>query len=98
MGRTLYYYAKHITYNLQTQVLFDRVKIQLPTSNFEENFKISLKSYPSKRLKSIILDCFDFNLNWIENEIKEVDFTKEITQHQSDHEFLKKKVDNFYLN
>lgn len=98
MGRKLYYYGKHIVYNLPTETLFTEIHLTIPSENPELNFEIDGElKYPIDSLKSAILDCFDFNFDWMENEIKKVDLNDEITNPLEDHPFLKNKVKNFIL-
>jgi hypothetical protein len=48
-------------------------------------------------LESAILDVFDFNMNWLETEIKKVDWSTEITNPLEDYNFLKKKIKDFII-
>jgi hypothetical protein len=48
-------------------------------------------------LKSAILDMFDFDMMWIKNEIKKVDWSLEITNPLEDYEFLKVKLKDFLI-
>jgi len=97
MGRLFYYYGKHITYNLEDHLLFENLKLVIPNSDFEKKFEIYVSNYPNDSLKSNILDCFDFNFTWIINELNKVDLSDEIIKAKTDHDFLKRKVENFYL-
>jgi hypothetical protein len=49
-------------------------------------------NYGDDRLKSYLLDTFDFNYNKIREEIKKVDLSFEITNPLDDYEFLKTKI------
>ena len=48
-------------------------------------------------LKSAILDVFDFDMSWLETEMKKVDWSIELTNPLQDYDFLKKKVDGFVI-
>jgi hypothetical protein len=101
-GRLLYYYGKHIVYNIPSNVPFESLTLTLSNKKNSEgeiifdicdNFSDSL----DESLTSAILDLFDFDMSWIENEIKKVDWSLEITNPLEDYEFLKKKVKDFII-
>jgi hypothetical protein len=48
-------------------------------------------------LESAILDVFDFDMNWLETEIKKVDWSIEITNPLEDYDFLKVKIKDFVV-
>jgi len=48
-------------------------------------------------LTSAILDVFDFEMSWLESEMKKVDWFIEITNPLKDYDFLKKKIKDFIL-
>jgi hypothetical protein len=48
--------------------------------------------YGDDKLKSYLLDTFDFNYNKIREEIKKVDLSFEITNPLDDYKFLKTKI------
>jgi hypothetical protein len=48
-------------------------------------------------LTSAILDVFDFNMSWLEQEIKKVDWSIEITNPLEDYSFLTKKIKEFII-
>jgi hypothetical protein len=48
-------------------------------------------------LTSAILDVFDFDMSSLENDIKKVDWSFEITNPLEDYDFLKKKVKDFIV-
>jgi hypothetical protein len=48
-------------------------------------------------LTSAILDVFDFNMTWLEKDIKKVDCYIEITNPLEDYDFLKKKIKDFII-
>jgi hypothetical protein len=101
-GRLLYYYGKHIVYNIPSNVPFESLTLTLSNKKNSEgevifdvcdNFSNSI----DESLTSAILDVFDFDMSWIESEIKKVDWSLEITNPLEDYEFLKKKVKDFII-
>jgi hypothetical protein len=48
-------------------------------------------------LTSAILDVFDFNMSWLETDIKKVDWSIEITNPLEDYDFLKKRIKDFII-
>jgi hypothetical protein len=48
-------------------------------------------------LTSAILDMFDFNMSWLEKDIKKVDWFIEITNPLEDYDFLKKRIKDFVI-
>lgn len=96
-GRKLYYFGKHIVYNIPPQSPFTKLTLFLDEES--ENFKVYddfYKEYDNK-LKSAILDCINWDATWITTEMKKVDWSSEITNPLSEFEFLKKKVKDFVI-
>ena len=79
----------------KSEILLNIKDIELLKLNelIYDNFSNSL----DESLTSAILDLFDFDMSWIENEIKKVDWSLEITNPLEDYEFLKKKVKDFII-
>jgi hypothetical protein len=95
-GRILYYYGKLISYNLSFKVLGSKLELNL-LKDFNEDGEFIESvylddNYSDDKLKSYLLDTFDFNYNKIREEIKKVDLSLEITNPLDDYEFLKTKV------
>ena len=40
---------------------------------------------------------FDFDMTWLESELKKVDWSNEITNPLSEYDFLKKKIKDFLI-
>jgi len=95
-GRILYYYGKLISYNIAFKVLGTKLELNLlKDTNEEGEFIESVyldDIYGDDKLKSYLLDTFDFNYNKIREEIKKVDLSFEITNPLDDYEFLKTKI------
>ena len=71
-GRLLYYYAKHITYSIPSTFPFEKIKYKICQKNSIESFDVTLEDdiETEDTLKSAILDSFDFEMGWIENNYK----------------------------
>ena len=100
-GRLLYYYGKHIFYNIPSSYPVKTLVFELSNQKDESgDYKFSVKNTSGEidgTLTSAILDVFDFETKWIEEEIKKVDWFIEITDPLSDYNFLKKKVKDFII-
>jgi hypothetical protein len=48
-------------------------------------------------LTSAILDVYDFNMNWLEEELKKVDWSIELTNPLSEYDFIKKINKDFII-
>ena len=100
-GRLLYYYMKHIVYNIPSSYPVTSVTFEVPTDRkkVETDFKVTndlLGDY-DERLRSGILDIFNFDMSIIKNDIKKVDWYFEISNPLEEYSFLKKKVKDFIL-
>ena len=94
-GRLHYYYGKHIFYSIPTNypvntVIFNMCKNK--TDNGEPIFSVRQSNSTSidKNLTSAILDVFDFNMSWLEKEIKKVDWSLELLNTLEEYYFIKK--------
>jgi hypothetical protein len=100
-GRLLYYYGKHIFYNIPKSYPVSSLIFELTTKKNEDDEQVLSVITPSFEndniLESAILDVFDFNMNWLETEIKKVDWSTEITNPLEDYNFLKKKIKDFII-
>jgi hypothetical protein len=101
-GRLLYYYAKHILYNIPSDYPVTSLTFTISNKKNEDG-EIEIDIYDEffksndERLKSAVLDVFDFNFSKLKNEIEKIDITSELTDPLSEHEILKRKVENFYI-
>lgn len=100
-GRLLYYYGKHIFYNIPSSYPVKTLVFELSNNKDESgDYKFKVKNTldgVDETLTSAILDVFDFETKWIEEEIKKVDWFIEITDPLSDYNFLKKEVEGFII-
>jgi hypothetical protein len=100
-GRLSYYYGKHIVYNIPLTYLPNTIIFEI--SNEDEVSRetpIVVKNIfgdIDETLTSSISDVFDFNMGWLSDEIKKVDWSLEITNPLTEYEFLKKKVKGFVI-
>lgn len=98
MGRLLYYLCKHLVYNIPANFPFEKIIVKIPSLDFENNLVFEDESGSEiESLKSLFLDCFDFNLIKFEEEIKKLDWSEELTNPTEDFEFLKRKIDGIIL-
>jgi hypothetical protein len=100
-GRLLYYYGKHIFYNIPTSYPVSTLVFNISTNRDETgDVLFSVKNTSNEVdtvLTSAILDVFDFDMSSLENDIKKVDWSFEITNPLEDYDFLKKKVKDFIV-
>ncbi len=100
-GRLLYYYGKHIFYNIPSSYPTQTLTFELSNKKDESGeqlFSVKNKSNDIDNvLTSAILDVFDFDMSWLETEIKKVDWSIEITNPLEDYDFLKKKIKDFII-
>jgi len=96
-SRLLYYYGKHITYNIPLP--FESLTLNLSNNkiNNDQELSVICDNEESELLKSAILDFFDFDMSWLEMEIKKVDWFSEITNPLEDYDFLKRKIKDFII-
>jgi hypothetical protein len=50
-----------------------------------------------ERLRSALLDVFDFDMSWLEKEIKKVDWSIELTNPLEEYSFIKKRNKDLIL-
>jgi hypothetical protein len=101
-GRLLYYYGKHIMYNIPSNYPVSTLTFNLSTDKDDDgDYKFSVINNnlndKDDYLKSAILDVFNFDLSLIESEIKKVDWYNEILNPLEDYSFLKEKVKDFII-
>jgi hypothetical protein len=98
-GRILYYYGKYIVYNIPPNNPFTKLTLEL--SNDKENFLFNVYDdmYEDfdEKLKSAILDSFDFDYSVLMKEIKKVDWSFELTNPLEDFECLKQIKKDFLI-
>jgi hypothetical protein len=100
-GRLLYYYGKHIFYNIPSSYPINTLTFNLSTKKDESGDPLFSVMNSNQKidevLTSAILDVFDFDMSTLNTEIKKVDWSIEITNPLQDYDFLKKKVDGFVI-
>ena len=100
-GRLLYYYGKHIFYNIPSSYPVSTLVFEMSTKKDESGEHLFLVKNKNNEvdntLTSAILDVFDFNTSWLETDIKKVDWFIEITNPLEDYDFLKKRIKDFII-
>lgn len=100
-GRLLYYYGKHIFYNIPSSYPVSTLIFEMSTKKDESGDQLFLVKNKLNGvddvLTSSILDVFDFNMSWLEQDIKKVDWSIEITNPLQDYDFLKKRIKDFII-
>jgi hypothetical protein len=101
-GRLLYYYGKHIFYNIPPNYPVKTLTFNLSTSKDEDNIPVFSVYNNSLECDDVIVDSwvkdnFNFDMNWLNNEMKKVDWSVELTNPLSDYDFLKKRNSNFII-
>jgi hypothetical protein len=78
MGKGSFLYCKHLGYNLQAKFNWDKIKINIPQNSLEDNFQIFIDvcDEPNEKMKSSILDAFDFNVSKFENVFQNKEWWK----------------------
>ena len=94
-GRLFYYYGKFIMYNIPTN--YPTVELTMGISKNEDKFFVYDGYYKNEdpKLRSAILDMFDFDMTLIESELKKVDWFIEVTNPLSEYDFLNMKIKDF---
>lgn len=93
-GRTLYYYSKLIGYNLSREVIGTKLSIELSTSKENPIKYINIDSFDhDDKLESYVLDTFDFNFDKLNENIKKMDLSLEVTDPTIDFDFLKERFE-----
>jgi hypothetical protein len=100
-GRLLYYYGKHVFYNIPSSYPVSTLVFEMSTKKDESGEQLFLVKNKNNEvdntLTSAILDVFDFNMSWLETDIKKVDWFIEITNPLEDYDFLKKRIKDFII-
>mgnify|MGYP003704082025 CR=1 FL=1 len=92
-GRLLYYYGKHIMYNIPPTYPTEKIEMIISSKSVE----VYSNGDRDLTLESAILDMFDFEMGWISSEIEKVDLCDVIVNPLNDFEFLKRKVKDFII-
>ena len=101
-GRLLYYYGKHIFYNIPPNYPVKTLTFSLSTLKDEDNIPIFSVYNNSLDTEDVIVeswvkDNFNFDMSRLHNEIKKVDWSVELTNPLSDYDFLKKRNSDFVI-
>jgi hypothetical protein len=101
-GRDLYYYGKYIFYNIPSNYPITTLTFTLSkekNDDGEQKFVVFDEFFKSEdeRLQSAVLDVFDFNYNLLNEKMKKVDWSIELTNPLEEHEELKEIVKDFII-
>jgi hypothetical protein len=101
-GRLHYYYGKHIFYSIPTNYPVNTVIFNISKNKTDDGESIffarqSNSTSIDKNLTSAILDVFDFNMSWLEKEIKKVDWSLELLNPLEEYDFIKKINKNLVI-
>lgn len=99
MGKGLHLYSKHIVYNLQSKINFDKVKIKICSSGNEDNFQIFIDSCSDvdEKVRSSILDAFHFEFQKFEKKSESMDWKKKIIDIEYEFDFIKEINQNLII-
>lgn len=82
MGRSQFYYSEYIVYNIFNTIKATSLDLKFSTkTNDNDDFNISVISnsiYNEKHVKSLILDCFDFDINSFNETLKSYNILNDI--------------------
>lgn len=101
-GRLHYYYGKHIFYSIPTNYPVNTLIFNMSKNKKEDGEPIfSVRSSTSiindMTLTSAILDVFDFDMSWLDKEIKKVDWSLELLNPLEEYDFIKKINKNLVI-
>lgn len=101
-GRLHYYYGKHIFYSIPTNYPVNTVIFNMSKNKTEDGESIfsarqSNSTSIDKNLTSAILDVFDFDMAWLEKEIKKADWSFELLNPLEEYDFIKKINKNLVI-
>jgi hypothetical protein len=101
-GRLLYYYGKHLFYSIPQTYPYAPLTFKLTTLKDDDGDNLisiynSNLNTDDERLRSALLDVFDFDMSWLEKEIKKVDWSIELTNPLEEYSFIKKRNKDLIL-
>jgi hypothetical protein len=101
-GRLPYYYGKHIFYSIPTNYPVNTLIFSMSKNKTEDGEPIfsvrsSISTFIDMTLTSAILDVFDFDMSWLEKEIKKADWSLELLNPLNEYDFIKKINKNLVI-
>lgn len=101
-GRLIYLYGKHIFYSIPTNYVRSSIVFNLSSEKNEDGENIISifnleKGVEDEKLKSAILDVFDFDMSWLSSEMKKVDWSTELTNPLQEYPFIKQRDKNLVI-
>jgi hypothetical protein len=102
MGRNYYYYSEYICNHLFKTLMCSEISFKCSSiKNLNDDFNIDVISksiYDKEKIKSLILDVFDFNLSKFKNKITGYSYIKDITEPLGEKPWLvKDEIKNIIL-
>jgi hypothetical protein len=88
-GRLHYYYGKHIFCSIPSNYPVNTLIFNLSKNKTEDGEPL-FSVVKDSNLTSAILDTFDFDMGWLEKEIKKVDWSFELLNPLEEYDFIKK--------
>lgn len=101
-GRLHYYYGKHIFYSIPPNYPVNTLIFNISKNKTEDGEPVfSVKHLNSitddLTLTSAVLDVFNFDMAWLEKEIKKVDWSFELLNPLEEYDFIKKINKNLVI-
>lgn len=101
-GRSLYLYCKHIFYSIPTNYTSSSLVFNISLDKDDEGDNIISifnleRDSEDEKLKSAVLDVFDFDLSSLCSEMKKVDWSIELANPLEEYSFIKKKNKDFII-
>lgn len=101
-GRLHYYYGKHIFYSIPPNYPVNTLIFNISKNKTEDGEPVfSVKHLNSitddLTLTSAVLDVFNFDMSWLEKEIKKVDWSFELLNPLEEYDFIKKINKNLVI-
>lgn len=101
-GRLIYQYGKHMFYSIPVNYPISSLYFDISTEKNNDGDNIievynPIKETEENIIKSAILDVFDFDMSWINSEMKKVDWSLEITNPLLEYSFIKKVNEDFII-
>lgn len=101
-GRLHYYYGKHIFYSIPPNYPVNTLIFNMSKNKTEDgepifSVRASTSIINDMTLTSAILDVFNFDMAWLEKEIKKVDWSFELLNPLEEYDFIKKINKNLVI-
>ena len=91
--RTIFYYLEYIVFNLKSSMFFKEINFIFEKNKNKNNFEVYVDGSLDEKLKSLILDLFDFNFEKLSLSLQDYDFTNDLSKPFKDKPWLIKNID-----